>query len=136
LAPEPIEDIGGVFVLLPGDDEAYAEKFVEGCRASGIPTEELSQAAAHRREPLLAPDLKLAFAVPDGGIDSWSLLRSMCAPAEARGCRVLVRPPLVGVERDGDRITAVRVHDAVAGEDRTIGCQWVVNAAGARGGGG
>ena len=35
------------------------------------------------------------------------------------------------MERDGDRISAVRVHDLVAGEDRTIGCQWVVNAAGA-----
>jgi glycerol-3-phosphate dehydrogenase len=131
IAPHTIEDIGGLFALLPGDDEAYAGQFVEGCRASGIPTEELSAAAAHRREPLLAPDVKLAFAVPDGGIDSWSLLRSMAADAEARGCRVLVRHPLVGVERDDDRITAVRVHDAVAGQDRTIGCQWVVNAAGA-----
>src|SRR5215203_3525474 len=131
VAPHTIEDIGGLFVLLPGDDEAYAEKFVEGCRASGIPTEELSAAAAHRREPLLAPDVKLAFAVPDGGIDSWSLLHSMAADAEARGCKVLVRHPLVGIDRDGDRITAVRVHDAVSGEDRTIGCQWVVNATGA-----
>src|SRR5215211_3822768 len=128
IAPHTIEDIGGLFVLLPGDDEAYAEKFVEGCRASGIPTEELSQAAAHRREPLLSPDVKLALAVPDGGIDSWSLLRSMAADAEARGCKVLVRHPLVGVERDGDRITAVRVRDFVAGQDRSIGCQWVVNA--------
>jgi glycerol-3-phosphate dehydrogenase len=131
IAPHTIEDIGGLFVLLPGDDEAYAGQFVEGCRASGIPTEELSPAAAHRREPLLAPDAKLAFAVPDGGIDSWSLLRSMAADAQARGCQVLVRHPIVGVERSGDRINAVRVHDAVAGEDRTIGCQWVVNAAGA-----
>jgi glycerol-3-phosphate dehydrogenase len=131
IAPHTIEDIGGLFVLLPGDDEDYAAQFVEGCRASGIPTEELSPAAAHRREPLLAPDVKLAYAVPDGGIDSWGLLRSMAADAEARGSKVLVRHPLVGMERDGDRITAVRVHDAVAGEDRTIGCQWVVNAAGA-----
>jgi glycerol-3-phosphate dehydrogenase len=131
IAPHTIEDIGGLFVLLPGDDEAYAAQFVEGCRASGIPTEELSPAAAHRREPLLAPEVKLAYAVPDGGIDSWGLLRSMAADAEARGSKVLVRHPLVGMERDGDRITAVRVHDAVAGEDRTIGCQWVVNAAGA-----
>ena len=131
IAPHTIEDIGGLFVLLPGDDEAYAGQFVEGCRASGIPTEELSAAASHRREPLLAPDVKLAFAVPDGGIDSWSLLRSMAADAEARGCKVLVRHPIVGMERTDDRITAVRVHDAVAGEDRTIGCQWVVNAAGA-----
>ncbi|HYN16692.1 MAG TPA: anaerobic glycerol-3-phosphate dehydrogenase subunit GlpA, partial [Actinomycetes bacterium] len=131
IAPHTIEDIGGLFVLLPGDDEAYAGQFVEGCRASGIPTEELSPAAAHRREPLLAPDVRLAFAVPDGGIDSWSLLRSMRADAEARGCQVLVRHPMVGVERSGDRITAVRVHDVVAGQDRTIGCQWVINAAGA-----
>ncbi|MFL6298590.1 MAG: anaerobic glycerol-3-phosphate dehydrogenase subunit GlpA [Actinomycetes bacterium] len=135
IAPHTIEDIGGLFVLLPGDDEAYAEQFVEGCRASGIPTEELSAAASHRREPLLAPDVRLAFAVPDGGIDSWGLLRSMAADAEARGCQVLVRHPIVGVERSGDRINAVRVHDAVAGEDRTIGCQWVVNAAGAWAGG-
>jgi glycerol-3-phosphate dehydrogenase len=131
IAPHTIEDIGGLFVLLPGDDEAYAGKFVEGCAASGIPTEELSAAESHRREPLLAPDVKLAFAVPDGGIDSWALLRSMAADAEARGSRVLVRHPMVGVEREGDRITAVRVHDQVAGEDRLIGCQWVVNAAGA-----
>ena len=131
IAPHTIEDIGGLFVLLPGDDEAYAAQFVEGCRASGIPTEELSPAAAHRREPLLAPEVKLAYAVPDGGIDSWGLLRSMAADAEARGCKVLVRHPIVGMERDGDRITAVRVHDTVAGEDRTIGCRWVVNAAGA-----
>jgi glycerol-3-phosphate dehydrogenase len=130
IAPHTIEDIGGLFVLLPGDDEAYAGQFVEGCAASGIPTEELSAAEAHRREPLLAPDVKLAFAVPDGGIDSWALLRSMAADARARGCQVLVRHPMVGVERDGDRITAVRVHDQVAGEDRLIGCQWVVNAAG------
>jgi len=131
VAPHTIEDIGGLFVLLPGDDEAYAGKFVDGCRASGIPTEELSAAEAHRREPLLAPGVKLAFAVPDGGIDSWALLRSMAADAQARGSRVLVRHPVVGFERDGDRITAVRVHDQVAGEDRLIGCQWVVNAAGA-----
>jgi glycerol-3-phosphate dehydrogenase len=131
IAPHTVEDIGGLFVLLPGDDEAYAGQFVEGCRASGIPSEELSAAEARRREPLLAPGVKLAFAVPDGGIDSWALLRSMAADAEARGSRVLVRHPMVGVERDGDRITAVRVHDQVAGEDRLIGCQWVVNAAGA-----
>jgi glycerol-3-phosphate dehydrogenase len=85
IAPHTIEDIGGLFVLLPGDDEAYAAQFVEGCRASGIPTEELSPAAAHRREPLLAPEVKLAYAVPDGGIDSWGLLRSMAADAAATG---------------------------------------------------
>jgi glycerol-3-phosphate dehydrogenase len=44
---------------------------------------------------------------------------------------VLLRHPVVGFERRGDRLVAVRVHDRVSGEDRLIGCQWVVNAAGA-----
>jgi len=136
IAPHAIEDLGGLFVLLPGDDEAYAEQFAKGCAASGIPAEELSAAAALRREPQLNPRVLLAYAVPDGGIDSWMLLRSMAADAEQHGARVLVRHPVVGFERtkDGDgggaRVTAVRVLDRVAGTERLIGCQWVVNAAG------
>lgn len=131
IAPHTIEDIGGMFVLLPTDDPAYAPQFVAGCAQSGIAVEELTGAEARRREPLLADRIEAAYAVPDGGIDSWSLLRSMVADAEARDCLALQRHPVVGFERDGDRLTAVRVHDKVAGEDRLIGCQWVVNAAGA-----
>jgi len=130
IAPHAIEDLGGLFVLLPSDDEAYAEQFAKGCAASGIPAEELSAAAARRREPQLNPQVRLAFAVPDGGIDSWALLRSMAADAQAHGARVLVRHPVVGFERSDDRITAVRVHDRVADAERLIGCEWVVNAAG------
>jgi glycerol-3-phosphate dehydrogenase len=137
IAPHAIEDLGGLFVLLPGDDEAYAEQFAKGCAASGIPAEELSAAAARKREPRLNPDVRLAYAVPDGGIDSWVLLRSMAADAGQHGARVLVRHPVVGFERgkDGDRVTAVRVHDRVADQERLIGCQWVVNAAGPWAGG-
>jgi len=131
VAAHTVEDVGGMFVLLPSDDPAYAEQFTAGCEQSGIPVEELTAAEARRREPLLADRIEAAFAVPDGGIDSWGLIRSMVADAEARGCLALQRHPVVGFERDGDRLTAVRVHDKVAGEDRLIGCQWVVNAAGA-----
>jgi glycerol-3-phosphate dehydrogenase len=131
IAPHAIEDLGGLFVLLPSDDEAYAEQFAKGCAEAGIPAEELSAAAARRREPRLSPDVCMAYAVPDGGIDSWVLLHSMAADAEAHGARVLVRHPVVGFERRDGRLTAVRVHDRVNGEDRLIGCEWVVNAAGA-----
>jgi glycerol-3-phosphate dehydrogenase len=131
IAAHTVEDVGGMFVLLPSDDPAYAKQFTAGCEQSGIPVEELTAAEARQREPLLADRIEAAFAVPDGGIDSWGLIRSMVADAEARGCLALQRHPVVGFERDGDRLTAVRVHDKAAGEDRLIGCQWVVNAAGA-----
>jgi len=131
IAPHAIEDLGGLFVLLPSDDDTYAEQFAKGCADAGIPAEELSAAEARRREPLLSPDVRMAYAVPDGGIDSWMLLRAMAADAEAHGARVLARHPVIGFERRDNRLVAVRVHDRVGGEDLLIGCEWVVNAAGA-----
>ena len=131
IAPHTIEDIGGLFVLLPDDDHGYAERFGAGCAEAGIPTEELPAARARQREPLLSRDVVMAYAVPDGGIDSWALLRSMVADAEAHGARVLARHPVVGFERRDGRLTTVRVHDRTTGEDKLIGCEWVVNAAGA-----
>ena len=131
IAPHTIEDTGGMFVLLPSDDESYAEKLDAGCVEAGIPVERLSAAQAIRREPQLTKDVKYAFGVPDAGIDSWSLLRSMSRDAEEHGARVLMRHPVIGFERRDGRLTAVRVHDMVQDKDMLIGCDWVVNAAGA-----
>src|SRR6266498_4176155 len=131
IAPHTVEDVGGMFVLLPSDDEAYAEKLAAGCEQSGIPFERLSGAEARRREPLLTSDVRMAYAVPDAGIDSWALLRSMARDATEHGARVLPRHPVVGFERRDGRLRTVRVHDLVRGEDVLIACDWVVNAAGA-----
>jgi len=131
IAPHTVEDVGGMFVLLPSDDEAYAEKLAVGCEQSGIPFERLSGAEARRREPLLTSDVRMAYAVPDAGIDSWALLRSMARDATEHGARVLPRHPVVGFERRDGRLRTVRVHDLVRGEDVLIACDWVVNAAGA-----
>ena len=133
IAPHTIEDTGGFFILLPEHDLGYGDRFVTGCAETGVPCEEVDPAAARREEPALTDRIERAFWVPtDGSMDSWRLLWSMASGAEARGGRVLVRHPVVGFERDGDgRVSAVRVHDLVGGRGRTIGCRWVINAAGA-----
>src|ERR1700759_530896 len=41
-----IEDPGGFFFTTPFDDPAYADKFIEGCRATGVDCEEIDPAAA------------------------------------------------------------------------------------------
>ena len=46
-----IEDTGGLFVTTPDDDPAYGDRFLEGCRASGIPVEEHDVETAQRRVP-------------------------------------------------------------------------------------
>jgi glycerol-3-phosphate dehydrogenase len=132
IAPHCIEDTGGLFVLLPEHDQSYGDAFVEGCHKTGVPCEELSLVEARRREPLLTPRLSRVFAVPDGTFDAWKLIGGFVADAMARDARVLTRHPVVGFERDGDEeIRAVRVRDTTSGEDKLIGCQWVLNAAGA-----
>lgn len=130
IAPHATEDTGGLFVLAEGDDPGYAERFLAGCADAGIPVEELAPAEARRREPLLTDRMLAAYAVPDGGLDSWVLLRAMAAGAEGHGARVLTRHPVIALERAGDRVTAVRTRDLAAGEERVIRCEWVVNAAG------
>jgi glycerol-3-phosphate dehydrogenase len=131
IAPHCIEDTGGLFVLLPENEQSYGDAFVEACEKTGVPCEELSLDQARKREPLLTPNLSRVFAVPDGTLDGWKLMGGFVADATSRGARVLLRHPVVGFERDGDQIRAVRVRDTAAGEDRLIGCQWVLNAAGA-----
>ena len=37
IAPACIEDTGGVFVLLPGDDPTYPDRFLPACRAALTP---------------------------------------------------------------------------------------------------
>ena len=49
--------------------EYYAD-FVEGCKACGIPIEELTPQEALRLEPLLNPELKAAVRVPDATMDA------------------------------------------------------------------
>jgi glycerol-3-phosphate dehydrogenase len=131
IAPQTVEDMGGMFVQLPSDDPAYEQRFVEGCAQSGIPVERISGEEARRREPALSKDVRVAYVVPDAGIDSWAMLRAMSEDAGDHGARVLMRHPLIGVERRDGHINAVRVRDRVHDEDVLIGCEWVVNAAGA-----
>src|ERR1700722_1825610 len=51
VAADTIEDTGGFFVTTPFDDPAYADKFVQGCRDTGVDCEEITTAQALREEP-------------------------------------------------------------------------------------
>ena len=65
VAADCIEDTGGFFVTTPFDDPAYADRFAEGCRATGVPCEEIDPAQALREEPRLHPEISRVFRVPD-----------------------------------------------------------------------
>jgi glycerol-3-phosphate dehydrogenase len=131
VAADVIEDTGGFFVTTPWDDPEYAEKFVEGCRATGVPCEEISPAQALREEPLLNPRITRAFRVSDANMDVWKLVWSLARGARARGATVLPYHAVVAVNRDRDEVTGARVRDTRTGAETEVQARVSVNASGA-----
>jgi glycerol-3-phosphate dehydrogenase len=130
-----IEDTGGLFVTTPFDDPAYAGRFVEGCRATGVSYEEIEPAQALRQEPRLNPGISRAFRVRDASIDAWKLVWALARGAERHGARVLPYHELVAIRRDGDVVGGVRLHDRRGDDDVEVQARVTVSASGAWAGG-
>jgi glycerol-3-phosphate dehydrogenase len=131
IAADCIEDTGGLFVTTPWDDAAFGDTFLEGCRATGVPVEEIAAAEALRREPRLHPGITRAFMVPDAAMDPWKLVWGNARSAEEHGAKILLYHRVVALERDNGKLTGALLHDELAGEDVPIHAHVVVNAAGA-----
>ena len=131
VAADCIEDTGGFFVTTPFDDPAYADRFAEGCRATGVPCEEIDPAQALREEPRLHPEISRVFRVPDGNIEVWKMVGAMARGAQQRGARVLTYHGVIAIHRDGDEVTGARVRDERTGQETDVEARVTVNAAGA-----
>jgi glycerol-3-phosphate dehydrogenase len=131
IAAAAIEDTGGLFVTTPDDDPKYAERFVVACREAGIPVEEIPIADALRREPLLNPAIRRAFAVPDASCEPWALIDANIRAAGDYGGEAWPYHRVTGLERKSGRMSAVCVTNTRTGEEIRIGCAFVINAAGA-----
>jgi sarcosine oxidase subunit beta len=94
-----------------------------------VPAQRLDAAGVHRVFPeLRVDDLRFAtLCMRDGYCDPSSLLNGYVARAREKGVQFREEQPVIGIARDGDRVTAVRT---ASGE---ITCETVVNAAGAWG---
>ena len=127
---DAVEDTGGFFVVTPGDDPGFADKFLAGAAATGVPAREIAVAEALRREPLLNPGILRAIEVEDGSVDGWQLVWGAARSAQAYGATVLTYHKVVGIERERDRVSAVLARDVKGGEDVRINCGFVLNCAG------
>ena len=131
IAARGIEDTGGFFLTTPWDDPDYADRFAEGCRATGVDCDEVSPAHALREEPLLNPEISRVFRVPDASIDVWKTVWSLARGAQLGGARVLPYHTATALHRDRDEVTGARVRNARTGEELDVEARITVNAAGA-----
>lgn len=131
IATATIEDTSGFFVTTPHDDPEYADQFVAACGAAGISCVEIPVTEAIRREPLLNRAITRVFEVPDASCEPWALIEANIRAAREYGAGAWTYHRVIGLEKGDGRINAVRVRDTRSGEDKWIGCDFVINAAGA-----
>lgn len=128
--PQAIEDTGGLFVLLPSDDATYADSWLDGCREAGIPAEEIAPGQALSMEPLLAPDVRRVFRVPDAACDSFDAVRAIARAIRQVGGAVWTRHRVEGLVVDAGRVSGARLTDLGSGEEVIVHADLVVNATG------
>lgn len=124
-----IEDTGGMFVSLPGDDNAYLDRFPEACRGSGVGAEEMSIGEALCSEPNISSDICTAFRVPDASVDPFFLVWGMAESAREAGATVLTHAPVTSLHVEDGRINGAVLGGG--GRRRMVRPEVVVNASGA-----
>ncbi|MBE0624373.1 MAG: anaerobic glycerol-3-phosphate dehydrogenase subunit A [Burkholderiales bacterium] len=131
MAKQAIQDTGGYYVAVQGDDERYIADFPSCCARSGISARVVDVALARELEPALSPRTIAVFEVPDASIDPFRLSLESMAHAQSLGARLMRRTRVVGFEREGRQIRAVRLQSRNGGQAQRIEAAQVVNAAGA-----
>ena len=126
-----VDDTGGLFVLLPGDDPGYADDWFAACRRAGINTREITVREALDLEPNLNPALVRAFRVPDAAIDGFKLVWANVGSAAKKGARTYTYTRVDRIIVRNGAVSGVEVTDLRTGEQRRIECRLIVNATGA-----
>ena len=89
LAPHCIEDTGGLFVAVEGDDEKFVADFPHLCAKCQISVQELDVKEARELEPVLSDKLIAAYLVADASIDPFKLSMENMAQAQGLGSTLL-----------------------------------------------
>jgi len=134
IAPRTIDDVGGLFVLTPGDDESFLQTWTRGCQEAGIEAQEVSDERLRALEPSLSPSIRTGFRVPDAVCHAMALCASLAEATRANGARVLTHHRLDRFHTSAGRVQVALVTALATGEELRIHPRMVVNAAGPWGG--
>jgi glycerol-3-phosphate dehydrogenase len=131
MAQSCIEDTGGLFIAVEGDDENYIADFPQLCKRAGIPAKQLDPHDALEIEPALSKKIIAAYFVQDASIDPFKLSLLNIGEARSIGCSLLRHSKVVNFIIEHSRIFATTIRNTLTGELSTIEAEQVINASGA-----
>jgi glycerol-3-phosphate dehydrogenase len=131
LASQCVEDTGGLFIAVQGDEEEYISAFQERCKKCGIFSEAVDVITAREMEPALSEKVIAAFRVQDASIDPFRLTLENMADAVTHGATLLRHKRVIKFHKNKRGIAAVSILDEQSGEETTIEADLIINASGA-----
>jgi len=126
-----VEETGGLFVAVPGDDEQYIADFPMMCEKSGIPFKSIDVKDALLMEPALSPETIAVYGVNDASINPFKLSIENMQDVTLRGGQYLSNCILESFEMDNNNIGRAKVKNQVTHEVFYIKARAYVNASGA-----
>jgi len=132
VASQCIEETGGLFVAVEGDDPDFADSFAALCKPAGIDCDQISPAEARKLEPLLSDKIFKAYRVPDATVDPFRLALLNVAHARMKNSSSF-RPhtELLHLEIKNGKIEQATCRDNRTNSLLTIRAKQYVNAGGA-----
>jgi len=131
IAPHCLEETGGLFVAVPGDDENYIAEFPHLCASSGISCHPLSPSEAREAEPSLSREIIAAFAVDDATINPFQISLDNVSQAVGLGAVYLGNHEVLDFTRGPEGIEEVVIRNALSGGEKRLRPAIVINATGA-----
>lgn len=132
LAPQCIEETGGLFIAVEGDDRDFAEKFPGFCAAAGIECTEISPTEVRNLEPHLSDKVFKAYLVPDATIDPFRLaLENVAHARELNESLYHPHTQIIEFEIADGEIQSALCRDNQTKEISRIRAQQYINAGGA-----
>lgn len=126
-----IEDTGGLFVAVKGDDETYIADFPGMCEKSGVYCKKIDLELAKKMEPALSDDMIAAYEVNDASINPFKVSIENMNDAVSRGCQYFSFCELTAFKISNKKIEYAVVTRLNTGESFHIKASTHVNASGA-----
>lgn len=130
IAPQVIDDTGGIFIGVTDEDVEYSEEFVKALKNVGIDFRILSKDEVLKNEPLLNKELKVAIWVPDKVIRGYDLLSLVAIHASLNGAKIRTYNEVIDFLKDGKNIIGVKVKDWITGKIKEYKATVIINASG------
>lgn len=131
LATNCIEETGGLFVAVEGDDEKYIADFPSLCSNCEIPYKELDYKEVRELEPTLSEKVIAAFEVKDATIDPFMLSLENISQAQELGATLLRFTQTSEFKISNNHIDATVALNTQNGKETIIEAEQIVNASGA-----